>query len=239
MAIMAAHRVPYAATLSLAHRDDFLRKLRRGPSTRGLPLPAHALALPDRLEVGAGRDASSWSRLAVGLRPLPALRGVRRRAATASTRAPTARRWRTTSRGRGASLGRRRALDGLRAGIAEQWARLEALAASFPTTDVSVSSETAHRWLRVLVEDRPSVLARVAGQVSRRGVNIETVVVRSLPDRAHTYLTLGLDADERTAERVGEGHRAASTPSLDVEPFVGECPEPETEARPGLTGRRP
>ncbi len=28
MAIMAAHRVPYAATLSLAHRDDFLRKMR-------------------------------------------------------------------------------------------------------------------------------------------------------------------------------------------------------------------
>src|SRR5450759_2336032 len=28
MAIMAAHRVPYAATLSLAHRDDFLRKIR-------------------------------------------------------------------------------------------------------------------------------------------------------------------------------------------------------------------
>jgi pyruvate/2-oxoacid:ferredoxin oxidoreductase beta subunit len=27
MAIMAAHRVPYAATLSLAHRDDFLRKI--------------------------------------------------------------------------------------------------------------------------------------------------------------------------------------------------------------------
>lgn len=28
MAIMAGHRVPYAATLSLAHRDDFLRKVR-------------------------------------------------------------------------------------------------------------------------------------------------------------------------------------------------------------------
>ena len=27
MGIMAAHRIPYAATLSLAHRDDFLRKL--------------------------------------------------------------------------------------------------------------------------------------------------------------------------------------------------------------------
>lgn len=28
MAIMAAHRIPYAATLSVAHRDDFIHKLR-------------------------------------------------------------------------------------------------------------------------------------------------------------------------------------------------------------------
>jgi pyruvate ferredoxin oxidoreductase beta subunit/2-oxoisovalerate ferredoxin oxidoreductase beta subunit len=35
MAIMAAHRIPYAATLSIAHRDDFLRKLRTARETRG------------------------------------------------------------------------------------------------------------------------------------------------------------------------------------------------------------
>lgn len=35
MAIMAGHRIPYAATLSLAHRDDFLRKVRTALSTRG------------------------------------------------------------------------------------------------------------------------------------------------------------------------------------------------------------
>jgi len=35
MAIMAAHRIPYAATLSVAHRDDFLRKLRLARDTRG------------------------------------------------------------------------------------------------------------------------------------------------------------------------------------------------------------
>lgn len=35
MAIMAAHRIPYAATLSLAHRDDFLRKLRLARGLRG------------------------------------------------------------------------------------------------------------------------------------------------------------------------------------------------------------
>lgn len=35
MAIMAAHRIPYAATLSVAHRDDFLRKVRYALSVKG------------------------------------------------------------------------------------------------------------------------------------------------------------------------------------------------------------
>lgn len=35
MAIMIAHRIPYAATLSLAHRDDFLRKVGAALRTRG------------------------------------------------------------------------------------------------------------------------------------------------------------------------------------------------------------
>jgi len=36
MAIMAAHRVPYAATLSIAHPDDFRRKLLTAFATRGM-----------------------------------------------------------------------------------------------------------------------------------------------------------------------------------------------------------
>jgi len=35
MAIMAAHRIPYAATLSVAHREDFIRKVRLARKTRG------------------------------------------------------------------------------------------------------------------------------------------------------------------------------------------------------------
>jgi len=35
MAIMAAHRIPYAATLSVAHREDFLRKVRTARQTKG------------------------------------------------------------------------------------------------------------------------------------------------------------------------------------------------------------
>lgn len=35
MSIMAAHRIPYAATLSVAHRDDFLRKVRFARRVQG------------------------------------------------------------------------------------------------------------------------------------------------------------------------------------------------------------
>lgn len=35
MAIMAAHRVPYAATLSIGHRKDFLRKIQHARSVKG------------------------------------------------------------------------------------------------------------------------------------------------------------------------------------------------------------
>lgn len=35
MAIMAAHRVPYAATLSIGHREDFLRKIKHARATQG------------------------------------------------------------------------------------------------------------------------------------------------------------------------------------------------------------
>ncbi|HEX9160418.1 MAG TPA: thiamine pyrophosphate-dependent enzyme [Thermoanaerobaculia bacterium] len=35
IAIMAAHRIPYAATLSIAHRDDFVRKLALARDMRG------------------------------------------------------------------------------------------------------------------------------------------------------------------------------------------------------------
>ena len=35
MAIMAAHRIPYAATLSVAHREDYLRKVRTARATTG------------------------------------------------------------------------------------------------------------------------------------------------------------------------------------------------------------
>ncbi|MBN1605997.1 MAG: hypothetical protein JW940_05160 [Polyangiaceae bacterium] len=67
MAIVAAHRIPYAATLSLAHPDDFLRKVRYAASIRGFRFllihspcptgwksdPAESIEL-DRLAVASG-----------------------------------------------------------------------------------------------------------------------------------------------------------------------------------------
>ncbi len=35
MAIMAAHRIPYCATLSVAHREDFFRKIKKAAGMRG------------------------------------------------------------------------------------------------------------------------------------------------------------------------------------------------------------
>jgi len=67
MAIMAAHRIPYAATLSVAHREDFLRKVRTARRTPGFtflhmlsPCPAGWKSEPDesvdliRKAVGSG-----------------------------------------------------------------------------------------------------------------------------------------------------------------------------------------
>ncbi|MCX6363109.1 MAG: thiamine pyrophosphate-dependent enzyme [Actinobacteria bacterium] len=229
MAIMAAHGVPYAATLSLAHHDDFMRKLAVAQTTRGFrfllllsPCPAGWKSEP--------ADTVELSRLAVACGVFPLYEVF------------NGRRYRINARADGTPLEDYLARQKRFAGVAfdveaartatkEKWARLEALAANFPTTDVSVTGDAGHLWLRVLVEDRPSVLARVAGQVSRRGVNIETVVVRHLPDRAHTYITLGVDADEATAERVARGI-ARLDAVVDVEPFVGECPEPQAEQEP-------
>lgn len=67
MAIMAAHRIPYAATLSVAHRDDFLRKIRTARAMKGFrfllmlsPCPTGWKSEPDesvdliRFAVGSG-----------------------------------------------------------------------------------------------------------------------------------------------------------------------------------------
>ncbi len=66
MSIMAAHRIPYAATLSLAHRDDFLRKVRYARDLKGFrfllilsPCPTGWKSEPDESVDLIGKAVSS------------------------------------------------------------------------------------------------------------------------------------------------------------------------------------
>src|SRR5665648_842593 len=107
MAIMAAHRVPYAATLSLAHRDDFLRKIRLALACRASascsccrPARRAGSRSPPR---ASSSSASQW--------PAASSRCTRCSTAsvTASTPALTRPRSTTTCAGRDASVLWRRA----------------------------------------------------------------------------------------------------------------------------------
>lgn len=228
MAIMAAHRVPYAATLSLAHRDDFLRKLAVAQATRGFrfllllsPCPAGWKSEP--------RDTVELARLAVATGVFPLYEVFNGRSYRINERpdgTPLQEYLTLQQRFTGSD-----GLERLEAGIHDQWARLEALAAEFPTDDTAAEGRAAQCWLRLLVEDRPSVLARVASQVSRRRVNIETVVIHGLPDGAHTWLTMALETDAGTARRLAESVRRLDS-VIDAEVFEGRCPDDPTAALP-------
>jgi len=133
MAIMAAHRIPYAATLSLAHRDDFLRKMRLALSMRGFrfllmlsPCPAGWKSDP--------AQSVELTRLAVACGLFPVYEVF------------DGERYRINARPDGTPLddylgrqGRFRSvapsLDDLRAQVDREWARLDGLAQAFPATD--------------------------------------------------------------------------------------------------------
>jgi pyruvate/2-oxoacid:ferredoxin oxidoreductase beta subunit len=133
MAIMAAHRVPYAATLSLAHRDDLLRKMRLALGMTGFrfllmlsPCPAGWKSDP--------AETVELVRLAVAC-------GI-----FAVYEVFDGERYRINTRPDGTPLddyldrqGRFRAvapaLDDLRAQVERDWARLDELARVFPATD--------------------------------------------------------------------------------------------------------
>ena len=58
--------------------------------------------------------------------------------------------------------------------------------------------------LRALVLNRPAVLARVAGQVARRGLNIDHFTARNIAE-GRTVITIGIHADERAADQLAKG----------------------------------
>ncbi len=56
--------------------------------------------------------------------------------------------------------------------------------------------------LAVLVENKPGVLVRVAGLLSRRKFNIESVAAGKTGDPGITRITIEVEADEKTLEQV-------------------------------------
>ena len=58
LGIMASHGIPYAASVSLAHPEDTLRKMRHALQSRGFRFLHILSPCPTRLEVGAGRGHS-------------------------------------------------------------------------------------------------------------------------------------------------------------------------------------
>jgi pyruvate/2-oxoacid:ferredoxin oxidoreductase beta subunit len=130
MAIMAAHRIPYAATLSIAHRDDFLRKLKIARDTAGFrflvmlsPCPTGWKSAPD--------ESAELIDLAVrsGLFPLyEVFDGERYRINARPDGTPIEEYIRGQRRYSGSSVD----IDVMNRRIASQWSYLDAMAERFP-----------------------------------------------------------------------------------------------------------
>ncbi len=56
----------------------------------------------------------------------------------------------------------------------------------------------------VLVENNPGVLSRVAGLFSRRGFNIESLVVGETEDKTTSRMTIVVEGDEKILEQVSK-----------------------------------
>ena len=130
MAIMAAHRVPYCATLSLAHRDDFLRKIKKARQTRGFrfllllsPCPTGWKSEPT--------DSVELVRAAVGCGLFPLYEvfdGIRYRVSMRPDGTPLEQYLSGQKRYKSESID----VGAIHSQIREQWACLEGLEKSFP-----------------------------------------------------------------------------------------------------------
>ncbi len=133
MAIMAAHRIPYAATLSLAHRDDFLRKVKLAARTRGFRFLLMLSPCPTGWKSEA-EDSVELIRDAVrcGVFPLyEVFDGSRYRINMERDGASVNAYCERQRRYRGESLD----VSLMQTRIDEQWRYLKAMAAAFPATD--------------------------------------------------------------------------------------------------------
>jgi acetolactate synthase I/III small subunit len=58
--------------------------------------------------------------------------------------------------------------------------------------------------LAILVENKPGVLARVAGLFGRRGFNIDSIAVGETADPGISRMTIVVEGDEKTLEQVSK-----------------------------------
>ena len=65
-----------------------------------------------------------------------------------------------------------------------------------------MSAELSTHTLSVLVENKPGVLARVAGLVSRRGYNIESLAVGPTEYPTMSRITLAVTVDDQVLEQI-------------------------------------
>jgi acetolactate synthase-1/3 small subunit len=65
-----------------------------------------------------------------------------------------------------------------------------------------VSAELSTHTLSVLVENKPGVLARVSGLVSRRGYNIESLAVGPTEYPTMSRITLAVTVDDQVLEQI-------------------------------------
>jgi pyruvate/2-oxoacid:ferredoxin oxidoreductase beta subunit len=130
MAIMAAHRVPYAATLSLSNRDDFMRKMETARRTQGFRFLVMLSPCPAGWKSDPARGIE-LARLAVGCGLFPLYEvfdGVRYRINERPDGTPLT----DYMAGQGRYKSKTIDVDAVAAGIAEQQAHLEALEKAFP-----------------------------------------------------------------------------------------------------------
>jgi pyruvate ferredoxin oxidoreductase beta subunit/2-oxoisovalerate ferredoxin oxidoreductase beta subunit len=133
MAIMAAHGVPYAATLSLAHHDDFVRKAKLALGLSGFrfllmlsPCPAGWKCQPD--------ESVDLVRMAVGCGIYPVFEvfdGVRYRVNVRPDGTPLEDYLSRQKRFKSGALD----ADVLRADISARWTQLQALEVASPAED--------------------------------------------------------------------------------------------------------
>jgi acetolactate synthase-1/3 small subunit len=65
-----------------------------------------------------------------------------------------------------------------------------------------MSQQGTHHILSVLVENKPAVLSRIVGLISRRGFNIFSLAVSPTDDDRFSRMTIVVDADSAPIEQV-------------------------------------